>query len=146
MASKVPIQLKEYKVRKKPINGVPQAGYDTIQCIVNVSADLADYLGVDAYEFPPTAGKPVEDPVNVTNYGNYATGTYHGKTVFIITDGEGGATYKKTYQMQLPNNYPIEFLKQFLESRQSATSNTMRYVKIRNGRRYPVRPNVPVPA
>lgn len=139
MGSKVPIQLKEYKVRKKPINGVPQAGWDTIQCIVNVSEDLALFLEVDDYQFPPSVGKPVQNPVNVTNYANYATGTYHGKTTYILTNAGDNSAYKKMYQLQLPNNYPVEFLKIFLEGRQSAIGNKMTYVKIRNGRRYPIK-------
>lgn len=143
MASKVPIKLKDYKVRKKPKNGVPQAGYDTIQCIVNVSPDLADYLGLEAYTFPPSEGENIPNPVNVTKYGSYSTGTYHGRTCIIITDGQGGVPgsvgyYKKTYHLQIPANYPITFLKDFLYSRQLATSNTMKYVKVANGRRFPI--------
>lgn len=145
MASKVPIQLKEYKVRKGRVNGVPQTGHKVVQCIVNVSSDLASYLGVEAYEFPENEGTKVPNPVNVTTYAAYSTGTYHGKTVYIITDGEADSSddgdiplYKKTYQMQIPSNYPVQFLLDFLKDRQSSTSNTMRYVKIRNGRRFPI--------
>lgn len=138
MAPKVPIQLKEYKVRKKAIAGVAQPGHNTVQCIVHVSQDLADFLAVDSYSPPPQTPKPRPNPVNVQNYANYATGTFHGKTVYIITDGTGGSVYKKSYQMQIPSNYPIEFLKQFLDGRQVVTSNAMEYVKIRNGKRYPI--------
>lgn len=143
MASKVPIRLRDYKVRKPLDEQTSSDKYNTLQCIINVSTDLADFLNVSAYVPPPNAPKPRPNPVNVTTYDAYSTGTYHGKTVFIITDGEGGDTYKKMYQMQLPNAYPIQFLKEFLEDRQSNTGNAIKYVKIRNGRRYPVKPSAP---
>lgn len=138
MPSKVPIELPDYLVRL-PIDKQKDGNrHKLTKCIINVSSDLADYLGVSAYVFQEQPGLEIDDPVNVTHYGAYQTGTYHGKEVTIITDGKGGNLYKKTYSFQAPEAYPILFIRQFLQGRQSATSNTIAYVKVRGGRRFPV--------
>lgn len=148
---KYPVFIADYKgyqrIPTADENSPGAADYIVVdkKAICWVSEALYEAMGQDAFVFESEPSTETTT-LNEIPKSSQKTGTYHGKTCYIETDQEtpvpDNATYKKRYQIQLPNDCPIYFLQQFANTinadSQSPLNNKITKVYVRGGKRYPV--------
>ncbi len=137
MGRKRIIELKDYLVVKPKKDRIDESDkHKKVRCIIYINEELFNFLGV--VELKDIYGKATSNSTNKCR--SLLTGTKHGKTIQIITDGEGKELYKNSYQITVPESYPVAFVRQWLHEINNNINapchKKLRYVKIKNGWRY----------
>lgn len=127
MAAKQPVLLGQYTFANA--SGTIT---DTVDVISNVSNDLWLALGSPVFDPANLAGDPQENNNGQFQYPKQ--GTFNGRTVTLITDGVTAGGNPETFQMQIPEFFPLYLFDKWLANLPTPVATFLAF-KSRGGRR-----------
>ena len=110
-------------------------GYVDKDIITNVSYDLWLAMGSPVLDPDKLLGKPQENQNGQFQYPK--TGTFNGKTVTVFTDQTTPAGAPQTFQMQIPDSYPVYLLDKFFGGL-TPSGLVFTHIKVRGGLKTPI--------